>query len=798
MTGVGQAETLPFLRQADRFQQSGDFAAALRCLDEVIAADPGNAEAYCARGNALADLGRTELALANYDRAIVLDPAAPDPHDFRGIVLAQSGRMDEALLSFDRAIALGPGNVNALNNRANVLKSLNRLDEALAAQEQVVSALPDFAPGYNNRGNTLIALGRLDEAIDSFDRALELDPGQLQSHCNRANALVKLARVEEAIQAYREALSLDSRQVDVLLNLAELLSNFAQPEEAADCYQQALALDPDNLDAWLGSGDVLLALYRPDKAFSCFKRVLELDANNAEAMSHMGIACMQLHLPEKALACFDQSVAHNPNDPQTWQSRGNLLLELGEVEGALASQDRTLAIAPLFPYELGRRFHTAMRLSHWNELDRYAAVIRQSIEEGGRLIAPFDLVTTVDDPGLQKRCAELFVQHELPHVRERPIGSKYRPRQRIRIGYFSADFREHATMQLLLETLEAHDRDHFEFTAISFGPDIRDLSRQRAERAMDRFVDVQRQADSEIVRLSRELELDIAIDLKGYTQGNRTGVFVERVAPIQASYLGFPGTTGIPAMDYVISDKIVIPAGHEGEYSEYIVRLPGSYQPNRRIGKISAVANRVDAGLAHGAFVYCCFNQSYKITPDLFDVWMRILSNVPNSVLWLWVNQASARSNLHRAAAERGIAADRLVFAERLPGEQHLDRLRLADLFLDTLPCNAHTTASDALRVGLPLLTCTGKSFASRVAASLLDAMDLPELVTTNLADYEARAVALGTDAGQFARIKEKLLRNRATTSLFDPARMARSLETAYLAMYERYQNDLPPADITL
>lgn len=798
MSRGDQPDMIALLQRAAGLHQAGDAEAALRCYDDVIAMNPDAAPAHCHRGNVLADLGRVEPALASYDQAITLDPTRADPYDFRGIVLAQTGRLHEALASLDRAVALDPDNLNALNNRANVLKGLDRLEEALDVQSQIVGALPDFAPAHNNRGNTLIALGRLGEAIASFDRAIALDSLQVQSHNNRANALVKLMRVEEAVESYRKSLAIEPRQQEILVNLAELLSTLARPEEAIWCYEQALALDPTVTDALLGLGDIMLQTNRPDLAMSCYQRILALDAGNADAFSHLGMACVQLDRRADALSCFDRALALNPQDPQTWHSRAHLLNEMGDVEGALASHDRALEIAPQFPYELGSRFHAAMRLARWQDFDLQREMIRQSVQAGGRLIAPFDLVTTIDDPALQRQCAGLFVHHELPNLKARPIGPKYPRRDRIRIGYFSADFRDHATMRLFLETLEAHDREGFEITAISFGPDVADTTRRRTERAVDRFIDVRKRDSSEIVRLSRDLGIDIAIDLKGFTQGNRTAAFVERVAPVQASYLGFPGTCSIPAIDYLIADESIIPAGSEAYYSEKIVFLPGSYQPNLGLFDVPERATRASMGLPEDAFVYCCFNQSYKITPDIFDVWMSILRQVPSSVLWLWMNQDAARSDLQRVAVERDVQADRLVFAGRLPGDRHLDRLRLADLFLDTSPCNAHTTASDALRMGLPLLTCAGKSFAARVAASLLNAMDLPELVTTDLAEYQARAVSLALDRTQFVRIREKLRSSREASSLFDPASTARKLEAAYTAMYGRYQKDLPPDHIRL
>jgi len=577
----------------------------------------------------------------------------------------------------------------------------------------------------------------------------------------------------------------------------DLLTALGQPEEAARCYEFAISLDPENAEAFLLFGDVLLQLRRPDHAAECYQRALSLDPDNAEAASHLGIALMELRRPADAMACLDRAIALDPEDPQTWQRRGQLFMDLGRVEDAYASHARALEVAPDFPYQVGQCLQMALRLSRWDEIDRLRALATRSIQNGDQLVAPFDLVTAIDDPVLQKRCAELFVAHRAP-VPAIPIVRRPVPGDRIRIGYFSADFREHATMRLFLETLEAHDRDRFELFAFSSGPDRQDMWQRRAIAAVDRFIDCRTRSDREIALLSRELEVDIAVDLKGFTDGNRTLAFVQRVAPIQVGYLGFPGTVGMEAMDYILADDVLVPPGSEAHYSEKVVYLPGSYQPNARITAVDATADRPDVGLPAGAMVYCCFNQNYKITPEMFAVWMRILDDVPGSVLWLWANEESARANLRRAASERGIDPDRLVFGGRLSPEAHLARLRLADLFLDTLPCNAHTTASDALRVGLPVLTCPGQSFAARVAASLLHAMGLPELVAADLDEYQAIAVALGRDGGRRAVLRDKVELSRETSSLFDPVDMARKLESAYRAMHARWAEGLPSEHIRL
>jgi predicted O-linked N-acetylglucosamine transferase (SPINDLY family) len=368
---------------------------------------------------------------------------------------------------------------------------------------------------------------------------------------------------------------------------------------------------------------------------------------------------------------------------------------------------------------------------------------------------------------------------------------------RIRIGYFSADYSGHATMHLMAGLLELHDRERFEVTGFSFGPVVQDAVRARVESAFERFVEVGNRSDREVAALSRELSIDIAVDLKGYTSEARPGIFAHRAAPVQVGYLGYPGTLGAGYVDYLIADRMVVPEGSEGYYQEKLVYLPDSYQVNDAKRRIAETRyERQELGLPREGFVYCCFNNNYKIMPAMFGVWMRILGRVPGSVLWLLEDNAQAAKNLRTAAEQQGVSSERLVFAPRVAAGEHLARHRCADLFLDTLPCNAHTTASDALWAGLPVLTCLGQGFAARVAGSLVRAVGLPELIAASLEDYEELAVQLAQDPRRLEGLRARLEANRGSAPLFDTARYARHLESAYTLIHARHRAGLPPASI--
>jgi predicted O-linked N-acetylglucosamine transferase (SPINDLY family) len=468
-------------------------------------------------------------------------------------------------------------------------------------------------------------------------------------------------------------------------------------------------------------------------------------------------------------------------------------------EEAAQEYAKALRVAPDYPLARGSMFDSRVQCCDWREFERDAESIVNAVEAGKLCVTPFVFLAVSGSTRAQLRCAQTYVEARYPAASAVVFKGDGYAHGRIRVAYLSGDLRQHAVSYLMAGTLEQHDRSRFETIAISFRPEDAGEIGKRVRNAFDRFVDVSAKSDLEVAQLMRELEIDIAIDLMGITGDNRTGIFAHRPAPVQVSYLGFPGTMGAPYIDYVLADNYVIPAEHRAGYAEQVVHLPDSFQANDATREIAEkTPTRGEAGLPERGFVFCCFNNSYKITPRLFDVWMRLLLSVDGSVLWLLGDRASVASNLRREAAARGVDPGRLVFAPRLSYAEHLARYRLAGLFLDTLPFNAGTTASDALWAGLPVLTCSGEAYAARMAGSLLHAVGLPELVTHTPDDYEALALKLATDAGLLAGIRAKLAENRTTHPLFDTERFTRHLESAYTTMWERHQRGEPPASFAV
>jgi len=675
--------------------------------------------------------------------------------------LYQAGRLTEALATFDRVAKLAPNRSFAYANRCVVLKDLKRWDEALASADKAVSLQPDDANSWNIRSAVLWDMKRLDEALACIDKVVALNPGSPQAWSNRGAVLHEMRRLDEALASIDKAISLHR----------------------------------DLPDAWANRGVVLRDMKRLVEALASLDKAISLRPNSAANWNNLGIALLHRKRLDEALTSFDRAIAIKPDFAAAWFNRGNVLSQLKRPDQALASYEKTLASDPECEFLLGHFLLAKMTLCDWGGIDETIAKCVAAVRAKKKAVFPFPLLCAVDDPGLQKSAAGIFSDATCPGSKALgPLPSRAAD-GKIRIGYYSSDFHRHATTFLIAELLEAHDASKYEVYGFSFGPDLKDDMRQRVVDACDTFVDVRDKSDRDVARLSREYGIDIAVDLKGYTHDARPGIFAERCAPIQVSYLGFPGTMGADYMDYLVADRVVLPPQSQGDYSEKIIRLPHSYQANDSQRKISPKAfTREDMGLPASGFVFCCFNNSYKILPETFDSWMRILKAVDGSVLWLLADAA----NLRKEAAARGVDPARLIMAGRLPMEEHLARHRLADLFLDSWPCNAHTTASDALWAGLPVLTYAGKAFASRVAASLLDAVGLPGLITGSAEDYEAKAIFLASNPQALAQLRKTLESNRSTSPLFDGRLTARHLEAGYEAAYARYRSGLPPENIEI
>ena len=601
----------------------------------------------------------------------------------------------------------------------------------------------------------------------------------------------------EAINFFKKAQKIRPDNNLVNFNLGKALSEIGNNLEAIKYYKIAIRLDKNHLGSYLNFGKSLHQLERYDEALSYYDQAIKLKPDYAEAYYNKGNTLKTLKRYDEALLNYDQAIKLKPDYAEAYYNKGNVLRFLASYDEALLNYDQAIKLKPDYEYLFGMSLHMKMFMCDWQNFEVNIESLSLQIKENKKSSFCLPVLALIDSPLIQRKSSEIWANDK--HPSNSSFGSivKSKRKDKIKIGYYSPDFREHPVAHLLIELLELHDKNQFELFGFYFGPPDSSKMHKRISSAFNHFFEVGSKSDKDIALMSREIGIDIAVDLAGFTGLARTGIFSYRAAPIQVNYLGYPGTTGAEYIDYIIADPIIIPTKSQQYYSEKIVYLSGSYQVNDRKREIAKkVFTKDELGLPKDSFVFCCFNNSFKITPNTFDGWMRILKAVDGSVLWLLEDNPVTVLNLRKEAQVRGLDPTRLVFAKRIESSENLARQRAADLFIDTLPYNAHTTASDALWAGLPVLTCMGESFASRVAASLLNAIQMPELITTTQEQYEITAIELARNPEKLKVIKYKLERNRLTTALFDTPRFTKHIEAAYKQMYERYQDDLPPNNI--
>ena len=764
MSGPGKSSaTLPLpeaLKRALGVFQTGDLEGAERLCKSVLAAKPDSFDALHLSGLIAArrgDFGQSERLIG---AALRVNPQSAPAYLNRGNALVALKRWDEALASYERALAVQPNYAEAEYNRGNVLAELGRTEQALAGYGRALALKPDHAQALRRRGLALMGLGRPEQALESYDRALAHSPDFAEALHDRGNALKTLDRAEEALASY----------------------------------DRALILRPDHAETLNNRGVVLKSLKRMDEALASYDRALKVRPDFAEALGNRANVLVDMGRFEEALPFYGRALALAPGDAQMLNNRGQTYASLGAQAEAAADFARTLELDPDYPYARGALLHARMNRCDWTGYERDLQLVEQAVQADKPASLPFVFMTLSSSAETQLRCARIAVRDKCP---ESPAslwrGERY-SHGKIRVAYVSADFRDHPVGHAIGRLAARHDRARFETTAVSIGPDAAGETRARFKAAFNRFIDVRETRDErEVAKLLREMEIDIAVDLTGFTTHCRPAIFAQRPAPVQVSYTGYSGTMGAGYIDYIMADRTVIPPEQRGYYAEKAVYLPDTYLANGAPRPEAARApTRSEMGLPESGFVFCAFNNAFKITPPIFDVWMRLLVKVPGSVLWLSAG-GDARDNLRREAARRGMAPERLAFSTRIGFAEHIARHRLAGLFLDTLPYNAHSTAVDALWAGLPVVTCLGTTFVGRVAASLLGVSGLPELVANSLVEYETLALRLATDPAALAAAAQKLARGRAQNPLFDTNRLCRHIETAYATMWERQQRGEKP-----
>jgi protein O-GlcNAc transferase len=718
-----------------------------------------------------------------------------------GALRYQSGQFEDAERLIGEALQVDPKSPNAHYNRACLLQRLNRPEEALPSFDTAIALKPDYVEALVDRGILLGQSNRHAEAFASLDRAVAINPNIAEIWSCRAIALIGLLRSEDALASVDHALALSPYAPGAWKNRGVVLSALSRTDDALACFDKAVELAPDEASLLLCRADLLLQRERYHDAVAAYKRYLAIVPGDARAWRSRSLALQELRHKGDAMACLSKALVFSPDDSGTLVERALLHFDSGRFVEAAEDLQKVLERDPDCPcYVSGYLAMCKLNGCDWRSLREDRARIIAEIRAGNLPIEPFDCLAIGVSASETLAAVRIWMAGEVsPQTKPLWRGERY-AHGRIRLAYLSADFNNHVVARMIAGVFEHHDKARFETMGISFGRDDGSAMRTRIKSAFERFVDVCGKTDSEAAAILREMEPDIAVDLTGLTRGCRPGILARRPAPVQVNYLGYAGTMGAECIDYILADRIVIPEEERCCYSEQVVYLPNSYLPNDSTRAIaSQTLSREQAGLPPSGVVFCCFNNSYKLSPEMFEIWMRLLNRVEGSVLWLGQAALTGAQNLKREAQARGVAPERLLFAPYArTGAEHLARLALADFMLDTLPYNGHATACDALWAGLPIVTCRGSSFPGRVAASALMALGLPELVTDSLEAYEALALKLARDKAALSAVKAKLAKNRLTHPLFDTAGITRDLEAAYSEMWQRRQRNEAPAPIAL
>ena len=709
--------------------------------------------------------GNVTAAANLYKDLITRDPQNDQAIHYLGVIEAGFGNIERAKALMTRSVSLQPKNVQFAENFASLLFQLSDYDLAIQVCNRALLIDERNVTLRYVLAISLLKLKRFEESAGEFDALLSMQPNHVAALNERSAAYAEIRKYDAALESIEKALALQPHYAEAHLNRGNICSLMDRYDDAIASYDKALSINPSLADCWLGRGRILRQLCRY----------------------------------EEALSSYDKALLLKPDLESAWLGRGNAFFDLKRFDEAFAAYDKAFSLNPELTGVEGSRLHTKMRLCDWSNFDTECGRLIAAVRGGKSGAPPFTFLAIPSSPDDQLQCAKLWAAKKYPPS-QKPIWEDARHKHdRIRVAYVSADFREHPVSYLTAGMFECHDKSRFDVTAISLGLNDNSEMLQRLKTSFEKFVDARTYGDDHIANLVRSSEVDILVDLMGFTSDSRTGIFARRVAPIQVNYLGYLGTMGAEYIDYIIADRVVIPESQYGFYAEKIVHLPNSFQPTDRQRRISEKRfTRAEAGLPEEGFVFCCFNTNYKITPDVYDIWMRILKRVHGSVLWLVAEGPTSERNLRSEAAARGVSGERLIFAQRVPLAEHQARLQLAGLFLDTLPYNAGATASDMLWGGLPVLTHIGDTFVGRMAASLLNAIQMPELVATTPGAYEQMAIEFATHPEKLAAVKNKLAKKRFTAALFDTRLFTRHIEAAYCAMYERYQAKLPPDHIVI
>lgn len=774
---------------------------------------PNEYNIYLHKGTILENKGQFLEAINYYKKSIELKPDNSESYRLLGKAYELTRNLEEALRAYINAITFNESSENK-NERNKLIKKINNNEDNkkksihLANKKEFKKAIKILCEVINSDQYDYIAfniLGGIYIEIEEYENALINLENAIKINPEYGNAFYNLSVLYRAKKNWHHALLNINKSINrctdflenAYNNKGQILYELHRYDEAIISLEKAISININNEQNYILIGNIYYYIKKYEQALMYYDKALLLGKGDAVILSNRANILSELERYDIAIDSFKKAIEFDNEYVLGYFNLANLYKKIKQYKLAVQNFEEAIKREPNLDYAQGQYLHSKMQICQWNKIEKNIKYIIGKINDNKKIVTCFGFLSIIDDLLIHYRTSKIWIEDKNPE--QNILGSikKHAKQNKIKIGYFSADFHNHATSYLIAELFEKHNKSKFEIIGFSFGPDLKDEMQNRICRSFDKFIDVRYKSDKEIAELSRNLKIDIAIDLKGLTENGRLGIFSYRAAPIQVNYLGYPGTLVASYMDYLIADKILIPQRFQQFYKEKIVYMPQSYQINDSKRKISKKKfTKKELGLPEKGFIFCCFNNSFKITPEVFESWVRILKKTEGSVLWLLEDNESAVENLKNEAKIRNLDTNRIVFAKRMEVSEHLSRQSLADLFLDTFPYNAHTTASDALWASLPIITLIGETFASRVGASLLTALGLEELITTSLSNYEELAIKLANNNCSLNKIRNKLKNNKSSSTLFDACTFAKTLEEAYIQMFERYELDLKPDNI--
>ena len=787
--------------------QSGNFQEAENICKQIVQVESNNINAINLLGLIYYELKQYDSAIHYTKKLISLNPNNSQAYYIIGHSLQEKGETDEAIAHYQKSLQLNPNFVDAYYNLGTIFQDKKRYDEAISCYQKALQLHPTDVDAYYNLGVVLQAKGLHEEAIASFWKALQINPTLDEAYGRIGLALQEKGQFDESISCYRKAVELNPHNLIALYGLGTALTERGDLDNAITYYQKALQINPSHAEGYTNLGIIFQERGELDNAIAYYQKALQINPNLADIYTNLGIIFQERGELDNAIAYYQKALQINPNLANAYSNLGGAFEEKGQLgEAVITCYRKALEINPNLAEAYSQLTYQMQQTCNWQDLDAMTVKLdyltRKALDTGTKPAeTPFMSIIRHADPSLNLAIAKSW-SHDIERAMSKlkvffPFHDRKKGKTKIIIGYISDRFRNTATAHLMLSLFGLHNRDEFSVCCYSYGKDDGSSYRARIEQDCDKFVDISSLSYDAAARCIYEDQVDILVDLKGHTKGSRLAILALHPAPIQVSYLGFAGSTGADFIDYIITDKIVTPKDHIQYYSEECVYMPHCYLVNDHTQPISDKNfNKADFGLPESSFVFCSFNQPYKIDPVIFNVWMEILQQVPESVLWLLFGNKIAEENLKQEAEARGVISERIIFAKSLPKDEHLSRLKLADLALDTRIVNGHTTTSDALWAGVPVITLQGSHFASRVSSSILSAIGLPDLITHSLEAYEALAVQLAKNPADIQKVRKRVAENRRAEPLFDTPRFVRNLERAYKEMWKIFLTGEAPRQI--